>query len=91
MRSNSSCQVTRLPNIVARSGPDTLLVEQDGTAVAVEFEPGTDAVWLVSYPLDVGSYLASGYWSRPGHVSTGRWSAALQAAEIAFREHAAPD
>jgi hypothetical protein len=81
----------KLPNIIARSGPDTLLVEQDGTAVSVEFEPGTDAVWLVGYPLAVGSYLARGYWSKPGHITTGRWSAALQAAEMAFREHAAPD
>jgi hypothetical protein len=91
MRGNSSCQATKLPNIIARSGPDTLLVEQDGTAVSVEFEPGTDAVWLVGYPLAVGSYLARGYWSKPGHITTGRWRAALQAAEMAFREHAAPD
>ena len=74
-------------SIVAQSGPDTLLVEQDHTAVSVEFEPGTDAVWLVGYPLSVGSYLARGYWTRPGHISTGRWSAALEAAEMSFREH----
>jgi hypothetical protein len=51
------------PTIIARSGPDTLLVKLHGTAVAVEFEPGTDAVWLVGYALPVGSYLEQGYWS----------------------------
>jgi hypothetical protein len=50
------------PTIIARSGPDTLLVKLHGTAVAVEFEPGTDAVWLVGYALPVGSYLEQGYW-----------------------------
>jgi hypothetical protein len=51
------------PTIIARSGPDTLLVKLHGTAVAVEFEPGTDAVGLVGYALPVGSYLEQGYWS----------------------------
>jgi len=79
------------PTIIARGGPDTLLVELHGTAVAVEFEPGTDAVWLVGYALPVGSYLEQGYWSAPGHISTARWSAALEAAEMAFSEDRQPD
>ena len=78
-------------HIIAQRGPDTLLVEQHGNAVSVEFEPGTDAVWLVGYPLAVASYLADGYWSRPGHIPTGRWSAALRAAEMAFRERPSPN
>jgi hypothetical protein len=83
--------VASLGSIIAQRGPDTLLVEQRGIAVSVVFEPGSNAVWLVGYPLAVGSYLADGYWSRPAHIPTGRWSAALQAAEIAFREHPPPE
>jgi len=76
------------PTIIARSGPDTLLVKLHGTAVAVEFEPGTDAVWLVGYAVPVGSYLEQGYWSKPGHIPTGRWTAVLEAAGMAFSDPA---